>query len=130
MHIANDRVRRLPLVCSRLARELYDWYKRPSTAELRGRKLLREWLSPRQLAQFDEYNYFDATGCHTGKTYRISLGKGMNVCQLDDAGRPQVGRCFIPDAELVAGDVMLAQKIALETDELGALAVAKNFTVR
>jgi hypothetical protein len=29
---------------------------------------------------------------------------------------------------LVPGDVMLAQKIALETDELGALMVAKQFS--
>ena len=34
------------------------------------------------------------------------------------------------NAELVPGDVMLAQKIALETDELGALAIARNFTMR
>ena len=31
---------------------------------------------------------------------------------------------------LVAGDVMLAQKIALETDERVALATANNFTPR
>jgi hypothetical protein len=130
VRIAIDQARRLLLACSRRARELYDWYQRPSIKELRGRKLLREWLSPQQRAQYDENNYFDATGCHTGKKYRISHGTGMNVCELDDAGRPQVGRCFIPDDYLVAGDVMLAQKIALETDELGALAVAKNFTVR
>jgi hypothetical protein len=34
---------------------------------------------------------------------------------------------FLPSGELVAGDVMLAQKIALETDEIGALAVAHRF---
>jgi hypothetical protein len=32
----------------------------------------------------------------------------------------------MPNTCLVAGDVMLAQKIALETDELAALAVAKH----
>jgi hypothetical protein len=31
--------------------------------------------------------------------------------------------------DLVAGDVMLVQKIALETDERGALAVANKFFV-
>ena len=30
------------------------------------------------------------------------------------------GLCFVPNETLVAGDVMLAQKIALETDEWGA----------
>jgi hypothetical protein len=32
--------------------------------------------------------------------------------------------CFVPEGNLVAGDVMLAQKIALETNERAALAVA------
>jgi hypothetical protein len=48
----------------------------------------------------------------------------MNVCELDSIGRPLVGRCFVPKDNLVAGDVMLAQKIALETNERGALSVA------
>jgi hypothetical protein len=41
-----------------------------------------------------------------------------------------MGWCFVPRDPLVAGDVMLAQKIALETDEQGALALANNFTPR
>jgi hypothetical protein len=36
----------------------------------------------------------------------------------------------VPKDYLVAGDVMLAQKIALETDERGTLAVANNFLPR
>jgi hypothetical protein len=36
----------------------------------------------------------------------------------------------VPEGYLVAGDVMLAQKIALETNELGALKVANNFSLR
>jgi len=53
----------------------------------------------------------------------------MNVCELDDAGLPQSGWCFVPNVHLVTGDVMLAQKIALETDERAALAVANRFDV-
>jgi len=49
------------------------------------------------------------------------------LIELDGAGRPRVGWCFAPNGHLVAGDVMLAQKIALETDERGALAVANRF---
>jgi hypothetical protein len=44
--------------------------------------------------------------------------------------RPVLGWCFVPCTPLVAGDVVLAQKIALETNERGALAVAKSFPVR
>ena len=53
-----------------------------------------------------------------------------NVYQLDDAGRPKVGWCFLPAGQLVAADIMLAQKIALETNEHNALAVANGFPPR
>jgi hypothetical protein len=48
----------------------------------------------------------------------------MNFHKLDGAGFACVGWCFTPKGNLVAGDVMLAQKIALVTDEHGTLAVA------
>ena len=38
--------------------------------------------------------------------------------------------CFIPEGNLVPGDVMLAQKIALEDDELAALELANRFPPR
>jgi hypothetical protein len=95
--------------------------------EERGLTLLREWLSPEQRAQLEANKHFDAIGCQTGKRYRISYGSGTNVHEIDEAGRPITGWCFVPSGHLVAGDVMLAQKIALETDERGALAVANRF---
>src|SRR6266576_5187154 len=93
----------------------------------RGLELLKEWLSPEQFAQYDAKSYFEVTGCHSGKRYRINHGTSMNIHELDGAGRPRLGWCFAPKGYLVAGDVMLAQKIALETDERGALAVANSF---
>lgn len=130
MRIHAERIRRISATCSGWVRDLYDWYHRPSTNELRGLKLLREWLSPQQLKQYDEHQFFDVTGCHTGKRYRISHGRELNICELDEACFPRSGWCFVPESSLVAGDVMLAQKIALETDELGALTVARSFTPR
>ena len=59
--------------------------------------------------------------------YRIQYGTSMNVYELDDTGRLKMGWCFVPQGCLVAGDVMLAQKIALETFENRALSVAKRF---
>jgi hypothetical protein len=50
-----------------------------------------------------------------------------NVCEIDEKGRPKLGLCFRTMGELPLGDVMLAQKIALETCESGALAVARSF---
>jgi hypothetical protein len=96
-------------------------------SEGRSVKLLREWLSPDQLAQFDKYGYFEVRGCQSGKRYRIRYGTATNIHELDQYGHPKVGWCFVPSGPLVAGDVMLAQKIALETDEFSALAVAKSF---
>lgn len=133
LHIATGKIRNLLTVCSRLAVGLRDWLYDPSfmnETEARGLKLMKEWLSDEQLAQYDKHNYFDVTGCHSGKRYRIRHGTGANVYELDAAGRPRAGWCFVPKDYLVAGDVMLAQKIALETDERGTLAVANNFLPR
>jgi hypothetical protein len=98
-----------------------------NSSEARGLTLLREWLPPEQLAQFDADGYFNVIGCQTGKRYRISHGATTNVHELDDTGRPIMGWCFVPAGQLVPGDVMLAQKIALETHEYTALAVANRF---
>jgi hypothetical protein len=128
LHNANGQLQRFLAACLLLARDLRGWYLRPSTREERGLKLLREWLSQEQLAQYDAHTYFEVIGCHTGNRYRICHGKGANIVELDDAGRARTGWCFVPHDPLVAGDVMLAQKIALETDERGALAVAHKCT--
>jgi hypothetical protein len=71
---------------------------------------------------------FYVIGCDSGKRYRIRHGTVTNIHEIDAAGRPIMGWCFVPYGELVAGDVMLAQKIALETNEHAALAVANRFT--
>ena len=133
LNIANNQLRRLLTNGSRRARTIRDWYRElgcSNEAEVRGLRLLREWLSPEQLAQYDARNYFDVIGCHSGKRYRIRHGTATNVYELDDEGRLQAGWCFVPKDCLVAGDVMLAQKIALETDERRALVVARSFAPR
>ena len=96
---------------------------------IRGIILLREWLSPQQRQQLDSYKYFEVIGCDSGNKYRIQHGISTNVVELDCEGQPHVGWCFVPEGNLVPGDVMLAQKIALETDERGALAIARQFLV-
>jgi hypothetical protein len=93
----------------------------------RGLRLLRTWLSPAQSEQFNAKGYFDVIGSATGSKYRIQYGTSMNVYELDDTGRLKMGWCFVPQGCLVVGDVMLAQKIALETFESRALLVAKRF---
>jgi hypothetical protein len=110
-------------------RERYRSWTGEGVCEARGVVLLREWLTPEQRAQFDAKGCFDVIGCQSGKHYRIHRGIAANVHEIDGNGRPIVGWCFVPSGHLVAGDVMLAQKIALETNELGALAVANRFPV-
>ena len=111
---------------SQVFRVLKAWFFEDS-AEARGMRLLREWLSKEQRRQLDAEGYFDVVGGETGKRYRVRYGTSTNVDELDKDGRPEVGWCFVPDGHLVAGDVMLAQKIALETNESVALAVARSF---
>jgi len=120
-------VRQIRRIRLRRLRALYRKYRGPNTPEARGRRLLRDWLSASQRRQFDANEHFDVIGCDTGKTYRIFYDRAMNVHELDEAGRPKMGWCFLPKGYLVAGDVMLAQKIALETCETGALRVAMRF---
>ena len=112
---------------SRALRRFYRTVCRKDTAEARATRLLRHWLSTEQRAQFDAMNFFDVVGCSTGKRYRIHYGRLANVQEIGEAGDSKMGLCFVPKGYLVAGDVMLAQKIALETDELAALAVARRF---
>ena len=132
-HMANRQLRWLLTSATRGAQAVWDWYRElghENDSEARGLRLLRGWLSPVQLAQYDTHRYFDVIGCHSGKRYRIRHGTATNIHELDDAGDPTAGWCLVPRDYLVAGDVMLAQKIALETNERGALAVARNFAPR
>ena len=108
-------------------RQLYRKFLSENSREARGLRLMRDWLSPTQRMQFDSSGSFDVIGCDSGKRYRVYSEMVPNVRELDDAGRPTVGFCFIPIGRLVMGDVILAQKIALETNERGALAVANRF---
>jgi hypothetical protein len=109
---------------------LFKSARRGSTPEARGMRLLRAWLSPEQRGQFDSLWYFDVKGSATGKKYRIHFGLSANVQEIGDDGVPKRGWCFVPAASLVPGDVMLAQKIALETNEFAALAVANQLSIR
>jgi hypothetical protein len=93
-----------------------------------GRRLGRVtgWVGALQQRRH-AHRYFEVIGCHTGKRYRICHGNGANIIELDDAALPRTGWCFVPRDPLVAGDVMLAQKIALETDERGDAGGGEQF---
>ena len=96
------------------------------TAEEKGFTLLKQWLSPVQLAQYEKYGYFEVMGGNSGKHYRIRPTRQMNVDELDQHGVRIAAWCFGPEGDLPIGDVMLAQKIALENNERAALALANR----
>jgi hypothetical protein len=96
-----------------------------SEPERRSHRLLRGWLSIEQRAQYDKTGHFEVVGCHSGRRYLIRHGTALNIIEKDENGRPVMGWCFVPVDILASGDVMLAQKIALETDERGALKIAR-----
>ena|ERR1700677_4066020 len=101
-----------------------DWrareHQRHGALELRnarGLRLLKDWLSPAQL-QF---------GSDSRTIYRIHHGVQANIEQLDTFGQTVCAWCFAPEGDLVPGDVMLAQKSALEADERAAIDVAVKY---
>ena len=97
--------------------------------ETRALTLLKGWLSPKQRASYERFRYFDVIGSDTGTRYRVHHGTQTNIEELSHTGQRVCKWCFVPEGNLVAGDVMLAQKIALETNERGALSVAHRSCV-
>jgi hypothetical protein len=100
---------------------LKSWLRSRSDAERLARHLLRDVLSPRQRAQYDSKGFFDVTGGQTGTRYRIRTGSQMNVEEL---GGPLRTMCFVPKGGVPIGDILLAQKLALELMEEDTLKVA------
>jgi hypothetical protein len=98
-------------------------------AEEKSLALLRSWLTPDQLKQWTRGREFEVIGCDTGNRYRISDTTSLNVLQLGPSGDAVAKWCFSPKGSLGIGDVLLAQKIALETMEREALAVANRYRV-
>ena len=103
----------------------YRAHRRGQAAE-KAQALLVEWLSPAQLAQYESNGYFDVMGSHSGKRYRIRRREHMNIDELDGNGARVAVWCFRPEGYLPVGDIMLAQKITLETDESAALVIANQ----
>jgi hypothetical protein len=112
---------------------LHEYLRRPrarTEADKRALALLRSWLTPEQDQQWAARARFEVIGCDTGTRYRITYRAIMNVHQLDESGRPVKQWCFAPEGSLAIGDVLLAQKIALETMEREALASANSVRLR
>ena len=117
-------------LCSRLRHWLATFWKAAAgLAEERALTLLKEHLSPWQRRQYERDATFDVIGGRSGTRYRIHHGYQMNIEQLDAAGRRVRLLCFAPKGRLAIGDIMLAQKLALELYEEDALLAANKIAV-
>jgi hypothetical protein len=93
------------------ARRRYRDRRRRQAAE-KAQALLMEWLSPAQLAQYESNGYFEVTGSHSGKRYRIRRRQQMNVDELNERGARVAMWCFRPEGYLPVGDIMLRNMVA------------------
>jgi hypothetical protein len=99
--------------------------QRMAEAEERSQHLLRSWLSPEQVAQYDILGHFTVVGSDSGKRYRILRGRAFNIQELNADDTEDCTCCFTSEG-VPTGDVNLAQKIALENFENQALRIANQ----
>jgi len=114
----------------RLLQLLALFFKRRESrhvAEKRALELLESHLSAAQLAQFNSLGRFEVTGCDTATRYIIRNISSVNIEQLNVQGERVKRWCFGPRGDLAPGDVLLAQKLALECFENEALACAHSY---
>ena len=99
------------------------------TARARGQRLLLAHLTPAQRKQYSICRHFDVVGSDTGHRYRIRQGDALNIEEYDRDGTYLSRWCFAPMGNLVLGDILLAQKLALELFESEARAVANRYPI-
>jgi hypothetical protein len=97
-----------------------------SSANERALTLLEEHLCDTQRSLFADHGFFEVFGSQSGARYRIYQRRPVNVFELNSDGWIVRSWCFYPIGRLPLGDVLLAQKIALEHFERDALAVANE----
>jgi hypothetical protein len=123
---ANERERlRMEQVAREAEERRKEEEKRRQAAEEKALQLLLENLTENQA------EVYKATGaipvqCASGRKYHIRKGIAQNVHELDEKGATARRLCFHP-SDCPVYDVMLAQKLMLETAEEEARRIA-NFS--
>jgi len=100
------------------------WFGRRS--HLQSLALLVEHLDPEQRSEFETRGVIPVLGSDTGRRYEIRVGRSSNVFECRDDGEYVRTFCFLPRGNLPIGDVLLAQKLALELYESEAIGVARS----
>jgi hypothetical protein len=85
-------------------------------AAARALALLHSCLNDEQRDMLRTHRKFRVVS-NLGNIFEIREGKMHNIYKLDMAGNVLENWCVLPHGELAQGDVMLAQKLWLETDE-------------
>ena len=101
--------------------------RRRIAPEQRGVALLLAHLTPQQRRQYRRDRHFEVIGGQSGTRYRLWHCSQQNIEELDAEGRRRGLWCFHPRDTLVLGDVLLAQKTALELFEGEALRIAHRY---
>jgi len=98
--------------------------RQADAAESRSIELLKEWLSPDQRAEYERGRCITVTGS-AGTRYAIHHGRSGNVYELGGSYAIRAW-CFGPQGEAGrwTGDVMLAQMLSLQNDEMEVRKVA------
>ena len=92
-----------------------DYHLPDQAAEAKARVLLERALTPQQRRDLYVRRYFYVKGRRF--TYRIREGHSGNVDALDSSGRVISRYCAHPLGRVPVYDMMLAQKLWIETDE-------------
>jgi hypothetical protein len=69
-----------------LARSNAALYRQRDERELKAETLLKSWLSPAQLAQYNQSDHFEVNGSQSGSLYRIRRDRQMNIDELNEHG--------------------------------------------
>ncbi len=102
--------------------------RRRTPPEQRGVELLLANLTSKQRRQYRRDRHFDVIGGQSGTRYRLWHCFQQNIEELDGNGRRRWVWCFHPRETLVLGDVLLAQKTALELFEGEAIRIAHGYS--
>lgn len=112
-----------------------EWYRRSpylvtlereqKEADGRALRLLRQFLTSEQAQELDAHGHIHVTG-QDRLTYRIVLKGHHNVFLIRD-GRAVEEFCVVSRDSLPLHDLMLAQKLMLETDLQGFMRIANRW---
>jgi len=103
--------------------------RRLARAERRADRLVRELLTPGELAQLEERGYLDVPSQATpGRFYRVPARPGLVTVM--ESGRPIVRLCLHPTRKLPDAEHVIAHKLLLEGAEAEYWQMANRWLAR